>query len=220
MGQSAGESLLYNVETLLSQLSVSTVLHGCHLGRCEAAVLSVRARVLSPDPPHAAAGHGGVGVVRRDPEPPADVLSVGAVAQGGGLASVSRWRQRVLVQEDGLQQGAPQHQSLKQRRRGDAGAAAPPAAQLLLGERGGSAAVALTPGRAAGFGVRVGFVVKGRLCVVIHASTRLQQRESGSQVSCVLLSGQEHITEIKDSGCNLNSLRVFQKSLIPVKIKC
>lgn len=133
-----------------------------------------------------------MGVGRRDPKPPADVLTVGAVTQGGRLASTSRGSQRVPVQEDGVQQGAAQHQLLEQRRRGDAGAVALPAAQLLLGERGGTAAVTLTPGWAAGFGGRVGFVVEGRLRVRIHADIRLEKTENGSQVSCVLLSGQEY----------------------------
>lgn len=134
-----------------------------------------------------------MGVIGRDPKPPADVLTVGAVTQGGGLASASRGRQRVPVQEDGLQQRAAQHQLLEQRRRDDAGAVAEPAAQLLLGDGGGGAAVTLTPGRAARFGVGVGFLVEWKLSVVIHADTRLEETEDGSQVSRVLLSGQEDV---------------------------
>lgn len=82
-----GESLLCNVETLLSQLSVHAGLHGRHPVRSEAAVLSVRARVLFSDSPNAASGNDWMTVIGWNPKPPADVLSVGAVTQGGGLAS-------------------------------------------------------------------------------------------------------------------------------------
>lgn len=194
------------VPALLSQLSVSAGLHGRHPGRSEAAVLSVRARVLLPDSLHAAAGDGRVGVDRWDPKPPADVLTVGTVTQGAGLASHSGWTQRVPEQEDGLQQGATQHKLLEQRRRGDAGAVALPAAQRLLGEGRGSAAVTLTPGWAPRFGVGVRFMVEGRRSVVSHAVTRLEQTEDGPQVSRVLLSGQEYIkSQVNDKihpGCN------------------
>lgn len=83
-----GESLLCNAETVLSQLSVSADLHGRHPGRSEAAVLSVRARVLLSDSPHAAARNDWMTVIGWNPKPPADVLSVGTVTNGGGLASV------------------------------------------------------------------------------------------------------------------------------------
>lgn len=134
-----------------------------------------------------------MGVLRWDPNPPADVLTVGAVTQGRGLVTIFGWRQRVPIQEDGLQQRATQHKLLKERRRGDAGAVAPPAAQLLLREGGRSAAATLTPGWAAGSGV--GFMVEGRLSV---GFSWLEQTEDGSQVSTVLLSGQGYITEVND----------------------
>lgn len=86
----SGESLLCYAETLLSQLSISAGLHGHYPDRSEAAVLSIRARVLLPDSPHAAAGDDRVGVIRWDAKPPADVLSVGAVTQGGRLSSISQ----------------------------------------------------------------------------------------------------------------------------------
>lgn len=96
------------------------------------------------------------------PEPPADVLPVGAVAQGGGLAQLRGSAQGVPVQEGGDERGAAQHQQLEQRRRGDAGAVAPPAAQLLLGVGGGSAAGTLTPGGGSALwaGLVVGWTVR------------------------------------------------------------
>lgn len=83
-----GVSSLCNAGTLLSQVIISAGLHGRHPDRSEAAVLSVRARVLLSDPPDTAAGHDRMTAARRDPKPPADVLPVGTVTQGGGLASV------------------------------------------------------------------------------------------------------------------------------------
>lgn len=69
-------------------VSFSAGLHGRRPRRSEAAVLSIRARVLLPDSPHAAAGDDRVAVAGWNAKPPADVLSVGTVAQGGGLSSV------------------------------------------------------------------------------------------------------------------------------------
>lgn len=64
----------------LSQLPIADDLEGGGSFGSEAAVESVRAGVLLPDPPHAAAGDGRVAAFRLLPEPPADVLSVGLVA--------------------------------------------------------------------------------------------------------------------------------------------
>ncbi|MEQ2202195.1 hypothetical protein XENOCAPTIV_026952 [Xenoophorus captivus] len=87
-----------------SKLSVVLSRHRDHPDGCEAAVPAVRTWILLSDSPHAAAGDDWVGVMRWDPKPPADVLSVGAVTQGGGLSPTDRGRQRILVEEDGLQQ--------------------------------------------------------------------------------------------------------------------
>lgn len=142
-------------------------------GGCEASVLSVQARILLPDPPDAAAGDQRVRVSRRDPKPPADVQSVGAVPQGGRLRPPNGRRQRLLVEEDGLQQRAAQHQLLEQRRGGDADAGAPPAAQLLLREGGGGAAVAFTPRRTTSFRVLVRFTVEAGRSVGVGADVQL-----------------------------------------------
>lgn len=144
-----------------------------HPDRREAAVPAIRARVLLPDSPHAAAGDDWMAVIRWDPKPPADVLSVGAVTQGGGMSLADRGRQRVLVEEDGLQQRTAQHQLSERRRRGDAGAVALPAAQLLLWDDRGSAAGTFTPAWGTAFGVGVRFLVLGRLKVMVHADVRL-----------------------------------------------
>lgn len=90
VGQLVEGSLLCNVPTLLSQFSVSADMHGCHPGSSEAAVMSVQAWVLLPDPPHTAAGDDWLTVNRRDPKPPADVLSVSTVTHSRGLAWLSR----------------------------------------------------------------------------------------------------------------------------------
>lgn len=142
---------------VLSQLSITDDLNGCGSFWVETAVVSVQARVLLPDPPHAAPGDGWVAAISLVPKPPADVLSVGAVAQAAGLAWPCRGRQGVPVQEGGFECRAAQHQQFEERRGGDAGAVAPPAAQLLVGDHGGDAAGTLAPGGRSG--LWVGFVV-------------------------------------------------------------
>lgn len=160
----------------------------------EAAVATVGAGKLLSDPEHAAAGDHRLAVGGRSPEPPADVLPVGAVAQGGAAAPAARRRQRLAVEEGGLQQGAPQHQRLEQRRRGDAGAVAPAAAQLLLWRGGGSAAAAPAPGwwRQCRYWCWCRFWWRpGRLVrlgeITVRVGVWLQQREDGRQVTRVLL---------------------------------
>lgn len=153
-----------------SQLSVSDDLDACARLWSEAAVESVRARVLLPDPLHAAAGDGWAAAVGRGPEPPADVLPVGTVAEGGGPAWLRGRGQGVLVQEGGLEHIAAQHEQLEQGRGGDAGAVAPPAAQLLVDGGGVDAASALTPD---GTDLWVGLVVR----TTVRCSTRLEQRQ-------------------------------------------
>ena len=86
-----------------SEISILAGLHRRQLGWSQAAVLSVWAGVLLPDSPPAAAGNDWLTILRWDPKPPADVLFVGTVAQGGGLALLRGRRQRVPIQEDGLQ---------------------------------------------------------------------------------------------------------------------
>lgn len=94
------------------------------------------------------------------PEPPADELSVGAVAQAGGPAWPCEGGQEgVPVQEGRFQRRAAQHEQLEQRRGGDAGPLAPPAAQLLVEGHGGSAAATLAPGQRCGLWAE--FVVEG-----------------------------------------------------------
>lgn len=143
----------------LSQLPIADDLEGGGSFGSEAAVASVQAGVLLPDPPHAAAGDGGVAAFRLLPEPPADVLSVGAVAQAGGPAWPCGGGQGVPVQEGRFQRRAAQHEQLEQRRGGDADALAPPAAQLLVEDHGGSAAATLAPSRRSGLWAE--FVVEG-----------------------------------------------------------
>lgn len=180
--------------SLLLQLPFAAGLYGCRCCRPEAAVASVGAGIHIPDPAHAAAGNHWVADAGHCPEPPADVLAVGTVAQGG-VPTLVAWRgQRVVVEKGGLQQGAPQHQWLKQGRRGDAGAVAPAAAQLLLWQGGLSAVAALAPGwwlrpngqvRLSGWIRPGGWVRLGKLAVAV--GMRLQQTEDGRQVSCIHL---------------------------------
>lgn len=134
-----------------------------------------------------------MGVAGRSPEPPADVHPVGTVAQGGVLAA--RRGQRLAVEKGGLQQGAPQHQRLKYGRGGDAGTAAPAAAQLLLWRGGGSAAAAPAPGRQArgGRGVRP----SGRFQLdepAVGVGMWLQQTEDDLQVSFILLKRKDRLS--------------------------
>lgn len=112
----------------LSQLSITDDLYVHGLFWSEAAVASVQAGVLLPDPPHAAAGDDWVAAICLLPKPPKDVLPIGRVAQGGGLAQPCGWIQGVPVQEGGFQRRAVQHEQFEQGRRGDASAVAPPAA--------------------------------------------------------------------------------------------
>jgi len=88
-----------------------------------------------------------VAVGWRDSNPPADVLLKGTVAQGiGGPGSGPGWvTERVPVQQHGLQQGAAQHQVMKQRRGGDTRTPGPPATKLLLAEGSGNATTAHAP---------------------------------------------------------------------------
>lgn len=112
----------------LSQFSITDDLYVCGFFWSEAAVASVQTGVLLPDPPHAAAGDDWVAAISLLPKPPIDVLFIGTVAQGGGLARPCGWIQRVLVQEGGFQRRAAQHKQFEQRRWGDAGTVTPPAA--------------------------------------------------------------------------------------------
>lgn len=168
--------------SLLLHLLFVARLHGRRRCRPEAAVASVSAGKLLPDPDHAAAGDDRVGVAGRSPEPPADVLPVGAVTQGRVLVPAARRGQRLAVEQDGLQQGAPQHQRLKQRRRGDADAFTPAAAQLLLWQGGGSAAAAPAPGRRSTCSRRV-----RRYQFVVGVDLWLQKTEDDLQVTLILL---------------------------------
>lgn len=125
----------------------------------EAPVVSVLAGELFPDLLHTAAGDDRVAVGRRDPDPPADVLLVGTVAQGiSGPGSGPGWvTERVPVQQQGLQQGAAQHQVMKQWRGGNTRTPGPPATKLLLAEGSGTAATAHAPCCPVGPGLGTGF---------------------------------------------------------------
>ena len=123
-------------------------------------------------------------VGRRDPNPPGNVLLISTVAQGVGGGGVT---QRVPVPQQSLQQGAAQHQGMKQRRGGDAWTPGPPAAQLLLAEGGGTAATTQAPGWPARPGLGAGF---GALAVGgggFGGAALLLQHQHGSEVTGVVL---------------------------------
>ena len=124
-------------------------------------------------------------VGRRDPEPPGDVLLISTVAEGvGGAGWVTQW---VPVPQQSLQQGAAQHQGMKQRRGGDTWSPGPPAAQLLLVEGSGTAATAQAPHRltwpALGQGLGA-MAVDGRQ---FWGAALLWQLQHGSEVTSVVL---------------------------------